>query len=676
MQPSKSSIHDLIHLDDALERHLSTILDQESCSILDDSKRSNGNDDTSISPDNDPSFSTVSDAVSRIKSSDGYKNLVNEIQQANFPPPPSLSNQRKTQVKSFSLFDGIQSSTGGGGVGQAGNLSFVTSLPSISAAHNFVNVRDILESNLNLAEMLVKAMDASVLDLILDFNTTQHEIELLAKHLYSGLQLEVGSELQNVARKQNSSVSNETYLELHQKWFHDCMMEDEALSFAFLLVRNVVLVSAANGVTTSCESRLKLVHLVKEMLTLIMQKWSDVGMFQREWFQLVYLWIRCSFHSSMHNVSKCPNIAVAVVNSVHGTWAQVDPKGSLFDLCLKCINSTWMIQLLFIKTRLVEYMRSVLLYGFERHPMQHDSQQERDDDTLDFGSLLCHTISMFRTVIVHSSPMIMFHVKDMDVYADASMEVPLTLEIINDELCWIQKHEENIKKWIVELSTQKKLSHEDIQYIVAPFLVLMEIGLTETRGDNDLVAHDDLYSSQKAANHIVTGDEYLVKRSAECLIHIMQSCGNSSSLQAIFNQVAKDFFGMAPKILSCCSGRTEPLPLAVVEYVHVITQVSKCEWVWQNDDWCKQATTVVRDVLSPLVRELSVLENTRISFKSWNQLLGVLEPILIHPKHHHPQQNQYNELMGSVSTLLSDYAKVVKNCTTCCSSNGHENDPT
>jgi hypothetical protein len=638
MQQSKPSIHDLIHLDDAVERYISSILDQESSTIIlaHHQKRANGNDVTSMSPDHDP---LLSDALSRIKSSNEYKRLVDEIKQANFPPPPFRANQRKVHAKSFSLFDdhGVSSSSEVGGNVQEGGsaLSFATSLPLMGS--KFLNIRDVLECHTNLDELLVKAMDASVQDLILDFNTTQHEVELLANHLHRGLEVEVARESQNVitatTEQTSGSIPHGTYFGLHQKWFHDCMMEEEALSFAFLLVRNVILVSVRDGITY--DSRLKLVHLIKEMKTLIMMnRWSDVGMFQREWFQLVYLWVRCSFAKStpVYKVSTRENNVPSAVNSVHWIWVQVDPKGALFDLCLKCINSTWMIQLLFIQTRLVEYIRSVLLQGLECHPVLHDPQLEKIDDALNFGSLLCHTMSMFQTVILHSSPTVLFHLKDVHVYANAPKDAPVTLEMINNEQCWIQKHDTKMKERILELSMEK-LSNENIQYIVAPFLVLMEIGLSPTYKGNDsdqrILAQDNLSSCQTIATcNNTAGDEYLVKLSAKCLRHILQSCGNKQQHQVIFNQVAKNVFGIASKIplLACDNGQTASLSLAVVEYINILSQVSyKCDWVRQNDEWRKEVTKVVRKILSPLFHEVSMLQNTGIDIDAWKELLDFLQ---------------------------------------------------
>lgn len=637
MQQSKPSIHDLIHLDDAVERYLSTILDQESITILaHHQKRANGNDVTSMSPHHDP---LLSDALSRIKSSNEYKSLVDEIKQDNFPPLPFLSYQSKVNVKSFSLFNdhGVSSSSEVGGNVQEGGaaLSFATSFPLMGST--FLTIRDVLECHTNLDELLAKAMDASVQDLILDFNTTQHEVELLANHLHRGLEMEVARENQNlitvITEQTSGSISRGTYFDLHQKWFHDCMMEEEALSFAFLLVRNVILVSVRNGITY--DSRLKLVHLIKEMKTLIMMKrWSDVGMFQREWFQLVYLWVRCSFARSTpaYKVSTRENNVPSAVNLVHWIWVQVDPKGALFDLCLKCINSTWMIQLLFIQTRLVEYIRSVLLQGLECHPVLHDPQLERNDDALDFGSLLCHTMSIFQTVIVHSSPTVLFHLKDVHVHANAPKDAPVTLEMINDEQCWIQKYDTKIKEWILELSVEK-LSKENIQYIVAPFLVLMEIGLTPNNkgGESDqrVRAQGNLCSYQTIATcNNTAGDEYLVKLSAQCLGHILQSCGNKPQHHVIFNQVAKNVFGMASKIpmLACDNGQTASLSLAVVEYINILSQVtSKCDWVRQNDEWRKEVTKVVRKCISPLFHEVPMLQNIGIDIDVWKELLEFLQ---------------------------------------------------
>eukprot|EP00557_Chaetoceros_sp_GSL56_P009306 CAMPEP_0176499780 /NCGR_PEP_ID=MMETSP0200_2-20121128/13130_1 /TAXON_ID=947934 /ORGANISM="Chaetoceros sp., Strain GSL56" /LENGTH=678 /DNA_ID=CAMNT_0017898263 /DNA_START=88 /DNA_END=2124 /DNA_ORIENTATION=- len=666
MQQSQISIHELIHLDDALERHLSTILDQESSNILAKSseKAKASNDDASMSPEHDPSF-FISDALSRIKSSDEYKNLMHEIKQGDFPVPP-ITNPRKVQPKSFSLFDNgmIQSSSDAGGGFQGDNLSIATSTPLSAGifSRKFVNIRDILECHENLEEMLAMASGASVQDLILDFNTTQHEIELLADSLHRGLEKEFISDGQMIATEQNSDNSNRTYFGLHQKWFHECMMDEEALTFAFMLVRNVIMVSTGSS-STLYDSRLKYVLLIKEMMTsIIKQRWNDFGIFQREWFKLVYLWVRCSFQGSMNKEVSSGNI----VASVHGAWAQVDSKGSIFSLCVKCINSTWMIQLLFIKTCLVEYIRSVLMHGFDCNAVRSSSENVGGDDALDFGSLLCHAISMLRTIIVHSSCMTLFHLKDIHhVYGDVSTTevVPLTIATIENELCWIQQHEIQVKQQIIQLSMEKPLSNQDIQYIVAPFLVLMEIGLIDIKENEDLMVQS---SHEHKSNQFDGGDEYLMKMSAECLIYILQSCGKSS-LQGVFNQISIHFFGLASKILVTCSGRVVSLPLAVVEYVHVIAQVSSnCDWVWENENWYKGATTVVTDVLSPLVLELPVLQKspTRFSFNAWNQIVRDLELLLrshyqassSSSLQHHDNRHHF---MDCVNTLLSDYAKIV-----------------
>lgn len=649
---SHDDVHELIHLDDALERHLSKILDQESerlsslliaHDIIPNENQMMMEQEPKVAQGGGDVFS---DALYRIMSSDEYARLCHELQQDSFRPPPLLrppvslsSNRYNGGKRSFSLFDDM-----------AQNI--------YSSGHHpggAVNIRDLLECHGNMDELLKRSMNCNAQDLILDFNTTQHEIETLANHLYHGLKLEMVTreDISNDVQISTMGGTRDTFLGLHQKWFRECVVEDESLSFAFRMVQNVMFLSG-NGHCKKEECLVLLVNAAKEMMYSIMERWTDVGMFQQEWFNVVYIWIRCSFR---RRVQRSPHD----VHTVHAIWSRVDPWASLLDLSLKCMSSTWMIQLLLIKTQLVGYLLHVLVHAPHcvTCKAEDDCMLQKNENVVSNrdGLLIFHTIAMLRIIIFSSSSLTWFYphgdMIDLNAQAqpqpqpqprqvcDEAEEEELTLEMIKEELRGIHdRNVEELNQCVVEYSSQT-LPCRNVQYFMAPFLVLIEIGLTDIQG------HDS--ENQHVMRHHHHSTQVLLKWSAECLGHIL--CTGLQHQEEIFCSAIHSFFELVSKISKTCINCNE-LPLGAVACFNVVTQVSQSS---QKDVWCRHVARCVQDVIVPFIDALSDM-TTIINFESWNEALKVLEPIL---NHYHAYSSHIS--MERIRELLSNYRKAAMN---------------
>ena len=489
-------------------------------------------------------------------------------------------------------------------------------------------------------------------DLILGFNTTQGEVQALADKLYLSLREEVQNTHECTRRQKQEKPS---ILGLHSIWIKECVKEEETVSFAFLLVRNVILISSTSmhsnsnsnintkmniekhTVVTNESTPISIVEALKDMMQNLMDAWNDTGSFQQSWLKIMHLWIRCSFSFQQED------------GFVHSAWAHVDAQGILFDNCFKCISSTFKIRMLLLKTGLVEYLMDILT---KTSLVSADNSVGLTDHREEEGLFMCHVLSLLKTIVVNSSvwifPYPTLNVTSTDADADRTGSPP-TLETLKDEFHWIENVDEEMKT----LSTQhtKHPSIEEIRYLLAPFCSLLEIALcqqaTELDGDDSSLLHVKSASANLGKDLV---HPYLIDTCEQCITHIL--CSSACDQDLFTNGSMISFLNTMKHTRATCCKRNS-LPLAVIACYNIIANVTEYG-LWKNDKWTKSVGTLISIELPYLIR---LLPRRKVggSFDSWNRLIGgILCPIL---KHHGAFSGELP--ISVLRKFLCDYGKSV-----------------
>ena len=626
-----SSLHETIHINQAIERHLSQLLDQ------------------ATTTDKETLLDGENTLLQQIQSSFNYVELLGAFANGKNIPPPRIMNKKKLkQPVSFSLFDMLASSNTGG----PSSFSESTGGPKLPA-----NIRDALYCSSDL-DFLQKCNESLVQDLILGFNTTQGEVLSLANRLHRCLSMEFLMEETPEADDGIGVQDPEeplSFLGLHSKWVKECVKDEETVSFAFFLVRNVILVSCSDGTAIadtavdtdsnksanvdhtctgrkiSLKQRLEIVKALKEMMECLMDSWNDAGSFQQAWLEIVYLWFRCSFILKQKDNGH-----------VHMAWALMDTKGTLFENCFKCISSTLKIRILVIKSGLVGYIMTVLSGGSHLDP-DHTASAD--------GSVLCHALSLLKTIVLHSSVWT-FPYPDSTSAKGANLEQTRThpmLDTLNDEFQWIQDIDDELK--ILSAEKIKSPTQREIQYLLAPFTSLLEIGLCQR--DIELDQNGPKLSHTKDIN---LGKDlvhpYLIDICAQCITHILCSCARDKDLftNGPMNSFASVMKNM-PKSYHTCS----TLPSAVIACYSIMTKVTDYG-LWQNAMWSRWVGKVVSVELPILIKFLPRLKGGR-PFDPWNKVMGVLVPIL---RHHDAFSEELP--ISMLRSILSNYLSSNTGC--------------
>lgn len=627
------SLHETIHINQAIERHLSQLLDQ------------------ATTTDKKPLLEDVNTLLQQIQSSSNYAELVEALAHGkNIPPPRIMQKKKQKQPASFSLFDLLASSSTGG----PSSFSGSTGGPKLPA-----NIRDVLQCSSDL-DFLQKCNESLVQDLILGFNTTQGEVLSLANRLHRCLSMEFLVEKTPEVDDGNGVQDHEeplSFLGLHSNWVKECVKDEETISFAFLLVRNVILISCSDGTaitdtavdtdsnnsanfdhtcrTISVKQRLEIVKALKEMMECLMDSWNDTGSFQQSWLEIVYMWFRCSFTLTQKGNEHG-------YGNVHLAWALIDTKGTLFENCFKCISSTLKIRILVIKSGLVEYLMTVLSGGSCHIPSAD-------------GSVLFHSLSLLKTIVLHSSVWT-FPYPDSTSAKGANLEqtrTDPTLDTLNDEFQWIQDIDDELK--ILSAENIKSPSQREIQYLLAPFTSLLEIALCQK--DIELDENGPKLSHTKSIN---LGKDlvhpYLIDICAQCITHILCSCARDKDL---FTNGAMNSLLSVMKNMPKSYHTRSTLPAAVVACYIIITKVTDYG-MWQNAMWARWVGKVVSVELPILIQFLPRSKGAR-PFDPWNLVMGVLVPIL---KHHDAFSEELP--ISMLRSIMSNYATSVVSSNTGC----------
>jgi hypothetical protein len=605
------SLHKMIHMNEAIERHLSSLLDQASL-------------DGSVSSTDDEALNLL---LHQLKSSKSYQDLIEDLASTDNPIPKIL---KKTTQKStsFSLFDLM---AGGGTNNQGLNLP--------------ANIRDVLQCT-NSVELLETCRESLVQDLILGFNTTQGEVQALADKLYVGLQEEVQSSNKCTTGKQGKQDTM-PILGLHTNWIKECVKDEETISFAFLLVRNVILISSTststsihininieneNGAVSINEiTAMSIVPALKEMMQNLMEAWNDTGAFQQSWLEIMHLWIRCSF-ALQHKYG-----------SIHSAWALVDAEGVLFNNCFNCISSAIKIRMLLLKTGLVEYLMDVLT----KPPLgDTDKSLGLKDHRGKEGLIMCHAISLLKTVVMNSSVWIFPYPNlNASVNVDADVggvrAIPM-LDTLKDEFHWIQNIDEEMK--VLSAENDKVPTEEDIQYLLAPYCSLLEIAL-----DQEATGMDDEDSASANLGKEQLVNPYLIHTCEQCITHILCS---SARDQDLFTNGAMLSFVNIMKHRRLSSFDRSSLPSAVVACYSIIAKVTEYG-LWENDNWAKWVGAFISVELPDIIGLLSKLKSSG-SFDSCRLVGGILCPIL---KHHDAFSDELP--LPAIRMILCDYARAI-----------------
>ena len=249
-----SNVNDQVSL--IMEEAISTPLTLSALRLLatNDNNNDNNNDDNMMDTN------AIEAEVQMIQSQSSYKKLLFQIVEND----EKLKTKRKTMTsiattntttidttnkssKSMSLFDMLDN-----------NASLFSTIPSLSSR---MNIRDILQFDTNYnsstatatatattatttTSLLEKCYKANVIDLVLDFNTTEKEVTELGMLLYNEL-LDESLQLSKQSNKDMNQKNQKSFLKLHLKWMKECITElqqhqeegNSCLSFAFTLVR-------------------------------------------------------------------------------------------------------------------------------------------------------------------------------------------------------------------------------------------------------------------------------------------------------------------------------------------------------------------------------------------------------------------------------------------------------
>ena len=622
-------IQQLIHIDQAIERHLASALDDSSISISQSLQFRNGSGENATKPvgfaaesnKDDPvgleQEKKIEEELERIRASKLYKDMQKDL--AANPPLGILQKKEKPNKQSFSLFDIM----GAGGSGPGGSFSLSTLPPR-------GNIRDVLDCR-DRVEFLSKCFEFTVQDLILGFNTTQNEVLQLSKLLYNHLLHEcIGNQNEEIS----SSSPEKTFLTLHSEWIDKCSKDNECTAFAFLLLRNVILASGhLSQLDTSIACRFKVVKsMVKMFESIMVGLWNDTAAFQQAWSEILYLWLKCTFQLEQHQSKEGEPIVEASIPGceIHLAWAYFDTRGRLFSLFLGCVNSTLMIQTMMNKARLVSYLIHVLSCGFSLQNHGYGDKITVDNGSIDIenaeGLVMYHSLSLLKSIIVHSSVWTFpSHrgdaIQDATCTEDAySFELP-TIETLENDFYWIQHFDQELK----QLSTSKAEppTAEDVEYLLLPFTSLLEVGArsyaSKARNAAPLVK-----KCQKVENlHPV--DSFLIDLSTLSIKHIFRSCAQNllllSNVMIPFLELSK---GFAEE-----SHSYSTLPDAITSYFGI------CKDAFTIICWEKVDNTIIWEIavqhpiqlLNKLIGRMPRLKSG-LGLEEWNKMMMVIQPIL------------------------------------------------
>ena len=628
-----SNINDQVSL--IMEESISTPLTLSALRLLatNDNNNDNNNDDNMMDTN------AIEAEVQMIQSQSSYKKLLFRIVEND----EKLKTKRKTMTsiattntttidtttkssKSMSLFDMLDN-----------NASLFSTIPSLSSR---MNIRDILQFDTNYnsstatattatttTSLLEKCYKANVIDLVLDFNTTEKEVTELGILLYNEL-LDELLQLYKQSNKDMNQKNQKSFLKLHLKWMKECITElqqhqeegNSCLSFAFTLVRNVLLSYQqciyhdpnhhGDNITIIMKSKdmsnyhdTIIIETIIQMMMEYMKIKNDSVIFQQSWLEIVYIMIHTFYiHNNNSNNSnrQLPTIL-----------CYYDPKGIFFTQCLSCISSPLIIQRLIRKTSLIQYIMIHL-----------ESNNYSDDGSTVVDYLIC----ILKTVIMNIS-LLQFSSCDVVCHEDErnKRKEILSIDEINKVVQSLCKDgdEENNENNITMIASQndekqQKQQQNGILYLLRPFYCLLDIGiepetyhlLTSTSSSNcsDTVLYliRNLSLDYTLLVKIMSLlQNLLVKGTKSWLNHLQQHHSNSSHSTYDIN--------------------TLPLALQTLFHIfkHVFLLLPWNEYCHQEDIFLDNLLTSTCQCLLSLIESKTMIQDT-----SWDNAATVLLAII------------------------------------------------
>ncbi len=370
-----------------------------------------------------------------IKEEDRYHREIGKFQLRSKPTNVKRESRREKPMSTF----------------QSGSTSLFDLFSSSSAQPiQRINIRDVLESS--ESQLLENCSTANVEDLIMGFNTTELEIEQLGLLIFKNLVNESSSIIYDAENMEKS------YLDLHVKWIKDSVNVEECHSFAYVLLRNVILSLQCDRVVKNKDH---MVSCALNMLKEYFKMWNDDVQFQMSSIQIIYFIVEIFFKPSQSK------------DDIYSALALHDVDGKYLSRLLSCLSSSVILRRVVIKTKMIESLYSIvsskILSITDRNSIlgaKDVSQRDLYGKVLEYSFDLIHYI-LSNTQLIHlpSSFMTSYNYNDCQNTHELTFEHGLTF----------QRDVEDCKEMFD--ANEKKVSQDDVEYLLKPFFNLLDMGL-------------------------------------------------------------------------------------------------------------------------------------------------------------------------------------------------------
>ncbi len=503
----------------------------------------------------------LEDTQSLIEQEAPYKLLKSKLLSSELPPTKFIKPKMKST--SSSLFDMFSSS---------------------SQLSQRLNIRDILDAS--ESELLDRCYQANVDDLILGFNTTDAEIELLGSMLFDRLVLEIST----LTSKKNYKHLSQSFLEIHVKWMGVCVNEEECHSFAFMLLRNVIL----------CVQYAKLpvdkIRIVRDMMKILAQymKLSNDGTsFQSSCTQILYLIIEVFFRKYKTS------------GGVHAVLAYYDQEGRLFSQIISSISSLSIVQDCILRTNFVQYLVD-MIQNFSSNEIL--SLLQRMDNKLDPEAMLVvYLLTILKVAILNLSSLTF-------PYAAAETSENVNFLTLGDLPAFFSSFERKVSS-----SHEKSQLEGSALRLLEPFYQLLEIGINS---DTSHFFNPTLENiCEDAIVHIIlcgcSRDCILLERAMSHLLKFMEK------IISPLNNRASDCKMFEKEERSGGLLVLSPAPRALFQiYKRILTDIP-----WSDLGDYSFVEQHCASIFVCLHNYLSVSKDLELQIMSWNSTISVLLPI-------------------------------------------------
>lgn len=500
----------------------------------------------------------LSEAVDRTISSSSFLTLLDSLQK---DVPPLLSNPKKKTEKpktSFSLFNMMDNQKD-----TSTSISLFDSMPRANLKPP-ANIRDILSIS-NIKSFCEQCQEVNLQDLILGYNTTQLEVQQLVNKCFEYLKLEM-----------DTKADSDLMLNLHDKWIKDAITDEESISFAFLLTRNLIIASSTT--TFEKDGMKKYINYVNTAIETLMSVWNDGGAFQESFLELMYLWIQSHFMNQ----------------DLWVLWAETDPNALLFENCGRVVNSPLKLELIWKKTGLLGYVLNI-------------TKCKLDGDTeIAFDGSVGYAICLLKTILQSTS------IVNFPFPTDDSIEkIQIDFENVDKELKWIQDIDDELQEYCNQ--EKRSCTPEQIHTLISPFLSILKLDLTM----NGKIENVEI-RTEKAVEHR-NGQprihSHLFDICEEAIIRIL--CGSSKNDNLFGTEAMSPFFHIVPSIQPFLKSRSS-IPSSIVSYFNIIIVVTEFG-LYKNEKWVKAVSKFFHDLIPFLIQNLVKLKG--ISMNPWNTMV-------------------------------------------------------